>query len=288
MDNPQKSSPLGLIPTSKKAFRAPFDAEPDKNGYVWVEALPSPQDGSHSESFLQAEFNSVHGRLVQMIPKEKNIEIELEETTHFDIVFEELLEICQANSTSAYGTPVHLLLGGRDLSVLNVKRIISLIRSEWSSSITLICCCSDALRRFASQQFRCQFQILDAGFDPTEVPPPPLLPPMNPDTLSISKAIHTGAIIRSDGDVIVYGSVPKGATVEAGGSITVLGGLFGEVHAGKYGAEDAFVLALTFAPENIQITDRRCYIDPMREPLGAVKVSISSGQLTILPYIYNS
>jgi septum formation inhibitor MinC len=288
MDNPQKSPPLGIIPSSKTPLRAPFDAEPDKNGYVWVEALPSSEEGTQSALNLQAEFNSVHGRLVQMISNEKFIEIELEENTHFDIVFEELLELCQANSTSAYGTPVHLQLGGRDLSVLNVKRIISLIRSEWSSSITLICCCSDALRRFASQQFRCQFSILDAGFDPTEVPPPPILPPMNPDTLSIGKPIHTGAIIRADGDIIVYGSVPKGAIVEAGGSITVLGGLFGEVHAGKYGAEDAFVLALTFAPENIQITDRRCYVDPMREPLGAVKVSISSGQLTILPYIYNT
>lgn len=62
-----------------------------------------------------------------------------------------------------------------------------------------------------------------------------------------------GQTIETPNSLIVLGDVPKGSSVISGKSVIVLGNLFGTVKAGLKGAEDAFVVALGFMPEKLQI-----------------------------------
>ena len=59
--------------------------------------------------------------------------------------------------------------------------------------------------------------------------------------------------IKADDTVIVYGDVEKGAKIHAGRNILVMGGIYGEVHAGEDGGHDSFVFALEMDPEEISI-----------------------------------
>jgi septum formation inhibitor MinC len=286
MEHPLKISPLGILPSAKPPVRAPFDAPADPDGFVWVKA----SSRSNAPSEAAADFNpdscfgDVEGHSLWMVFHDKHIEVRLYEEMHIDVVFRELEATLQTQVSTAEQRPVHLHLAQRDLSVLNMKRIIALFRSVWGSNVTQIYCSSSALRRFAAQQFRCQFHLSDPEVALSDVPEQNAQLPHPSSSLTIQHRILPGAIIRSEGDIIVYGSVPKGAVLEAGGSITILGGLFGEAHAGIMGDEDSFVLALVFGPERIQIAHHRCYTDPMREPCQATRISLNEGQLTVSEY----
>jgi septum formation inhibitor MinC len=289
MENPKISPPLGILP-SATPVRASFDTQPDSDGFVWVKAssvAPSSHPTHSPDVQPHQAFGDVEGHTLWMIRHSKYIDVHLYNDPHIDTIFDELDEILPELATQAYQVPVHLHLGQRDLSVLNMKRIIAVFRATWSSTITKIHCTDAALRRFAAQQFRCQFQLTESEMALADVPTPVLnlvktpQSVQSPDTMSVHHKLHPGSIIRSEGDVIVYGSVPKGCILESAGSITVLGGLYGEAHAGIMGDEEAFVLALTFGPERVQIAHHRCYTDPFREPCQATKISILGGQLSV-------
>ena len=286
MEHPLKISPLGIIPPAKTPVRAPFDAPADPDGFVWVKAS-SGQTGSslcEEDSSDVYSFGDVEAQTFWMVFHEKHIVLRLYDEGHIDAVFSELEAKLFELASVSNQLPIHLYLSQRDLSVLNMKRVIALFRSIWGSSVTQIHCSSNALRRFAAQQFRCQFHLSDVENQLSDLPQRSMMIEQEPNTLSIQQQIHPGAIIRSKGDMIVYGTVPKGAVLEAGGSITILGGLFGEAHAGILGDEDSFILALTFGPERVQIAHHRCYTDPMREPCHATRISVSNGQLTVSTY----
>ena len=59
--------------------------------------------------------------------------------------------------------------------------------------------------------------------------------------------------IKADDTVIVYGDVEKGAKINAGRNVLVMGGIYGEVHAGEDGGHDSFVFALEMDPEDLSI-----------------------------------
>lgn len=289
MENPQKSPLLGIIPPATPV-RASFDTQPDSDGFVWVKAssgTPSSNQNELPDIQPHQTFGDVEGHTLWMIRHSKYIDVHLYNDPHVDSVFDELDALLPELASEAYQVPVHLHLGQRDLSVLNMKRIIAVFRAVWSSTITKIHCTEAALRRFAAQQFRCQFQLTESGIALADVPTPVLnlvdssKSTQSPMTMTVHHTLHPGSIIRSEGDVVVYGSVPKGCILESAGSITVLGGLYGEAHAGIMGDEDAFVLALTFGPERVQIAHHRCYTDPFREPCQATKISVLAGQLSV-------
>lgn len=65
--------------------------------------------------------------------------------------------------------------------------------------------------------------------------------------------LRSGASIRFGGHVIILGDINAGAEVVADGNIICLGKALGLVHAGAAGDEDAFIVALHFAPTQIRI-----------------------------------
>ncbi len=67
--------------------------------------------------------------------------------------------------------------------------------------------------------------------------------------------IRSGQEIECDCGLIVIGDIHTGAFVSAAGNVIVLGTLKGTVQAGRDGNEDAFVIALSMDPVQIQIGD---------------------------------
>ncbi len=84
------------------------------------------------------------------------------------------------------------------------------------------------------------------------------------DCRFIRQTLRGGTRIQYEGSVVVVGDVNPGAEIVAGGNVIVLGLLRGMVHAGAFGARDAFISALKLKPTQLRIADliARCPDDP--------------------------
>ncbi len=65
--------------------------------------------------------------------------------------------------------------------------------------------------------------------------------------------LRSGQYIESEGSVTVIGDVNPGAHITAAGNVVILGALKGNVQAGCFGDDNAFVFALAMDPIQIQI-----------------------------------
>lgn len=74
-------------------------------------------------------------------------------------------------------------------------------------------------------------------------------------TKIVRGVFRSGRTIDYDGNVVIVGDVNPGAEIRACGNIIVMGTLRGVAHAGKDGAEDAFVIASKMLPTQIRIAD---------------------------------
>ncbi len=61
--------------------------------------------------------------------------------------------------------------------------------------------------------------------------------------------------IETDGSIVIIGDVYPGCSVAAGKNIIIIGGLYGEAHAGIKGQEGAYVVALEMEPMKLRIGD---------------------------------
>ena len=106
-------------------------------------------------------------------------------------------------------------------------------------------------------------------------------------TLTLHRTLRSGASIRFEGDITLFGDVNPGAQVVAAGNIIVLGALKGLAHAGATGAEDAFILGFDLSPTQLRI-GRKIAIPPERKP-GRTGIEpeiarVEDGQIVIAPY----
>lgn len=67
--------------------------------------------------------------------------------------------------------------------------------------------------------------------------------------------LKNGQVLHAANTIIILGSVLPGAAVVSAGSISVLGLLAGDAHAGANGREDVFISALKMNPEKLGIAD---------------------------------
>ncbi len=68
-------------------------------------------------------------------------------------------------------------------------------------------------------------------------------------------SLKNNETIETDGSVVIMGDVYPGCSVVSGKSIIVIGGLYGEAHAGVNGQEGAYVAALEMEPMKLRIGD---------------------------------
>ena len=74
-------------------------------------------------------------------------------------------------------------------------------------------------------------------------------------TKFVRKTVKSGETVKSKYSLVVIGDVEEGATVEADGSVIVLGKLAGTVCAGKNGKRDSVVVAMRLMPEKLSICE---------------------------------
>jgi septum site-determining protein MinC len=120
----------------------------------------------------------------------------------------------------------------------------------------------------------------------------PIAPKLDPSgggrrSLTVHRTLRSGASVRFDGDVVLFGDVNPGAQIVASGNIVVMGALKGMAHAGATGDEEAFILGFELRPTQLRI-GRRIAIPPERGPEGkaheAEMASVVDGQIVIEPY----
>lgn len=74
--------------------------------------------------------------------------------------------------------------------------------------------------------------------------------------------VRAGKTVESDGHLILVGDVEKGSKLVAVGNVIVVGRLAGSVEAGCMGNDNAYIIAMDFAPEEIRIAKYQRKFEP--------------------------
>lgn len=65
--------------------------------------------------------------------------------------------------------------------------------------------------------------------------------------------VREGQTIRSDGHLILFGKAEQGSSLIAVGNILVIGGLYGNAHAGCNGHDGSYILAMDMRPQSLAV-----------------------------------
>lgn len=255
----------------------------------------------------------------------------LPENHDFDGLRTCLREQLPALAAEIGGRSIRFDLGARDIALFDLRRVLNLLRQEFSIDVTGLYARSGAIHRFAERELKLKLFPVDAlvpdpavedatpTADPEPAPAPspldkvtlpndlrpadlaavpgpvnqpsqtPVQAPAREDARrshSVHRTLRSGASVRYDGDLYVFGDVNPGAQVVATGNIVVLGALKGVAHAGAAGDEDAFILAFDLRPTQLRI-GRRIAVPPARRPDGEFspeRASVVDGQIVLEPY----
>jgi septum site-determining protein MinC len=110
-----------------------------------------------------------------------------------------------------------------------------------------------------------------------------LAPESGARTLTVHRTLRSGAVVRFDGDIIVFGDVNPGANVIASGNVVVLGALKGMAHAGAQGDEGTSILAFDFRPTQVRI-GRKIAMPPTAHKAVPELVVVRNGDIVVEPY----
>ncbi|MBO5238459.1 MAG: septum site-determining protein MinC [Lachnospiraceae bacterium] len=173
-----------------------------------------------------------------------------------DVPFEDLLiEIgVRFDDSSKYfnsNTQSAITFEGRDLSSEEIDRILDLIKKRTTLRIPYVI----DNRKDTEEQFRriIEGSSTEAG-EISDEETHYIYPEKN-DGLFYKGTLRSGQTLESSGSLVMIGDVNPGATVMSNGNIIILGSLKGTAVAGAAGNRNAFVLALSMTPMQIQISD---------------------------------
>ena len=172
-----------------------------------------------------------------------------------EVPFEDLLiEIgVRFDDSSKYfnsNTQCAITFEGRELSSEEIDRVLDLIKKRTTLRIPYVI----DNRKDTEEQFQ---RIIDENkkeSDGTSDETHFIYPEKN-DGLFYKGTLRSGQTLESSGSLVVIGDINPGATVMSNGNIIILGGLKGTAIAGAAGNNNAFVLALSMTPMQIQISD---------------------------------
>ncbi len=158
-----------------------------------------------------------------------------------EVAFEQLLsDIAEkfASSRSFFGSAsVALSIEGRTLSQEQEIQIIDAINEN--SDLTIICIVGRD--DVVNGNFIKALQTLQSKL------------PSGEYAQFYKGSIRNNDVIEMEDTVLVMGDVNPGCVVTSDKNIIILGGLYGEAHAGKENGENAYVIALEMEPTNLCI-----------------------------------
>lgn len=182
-----------------------------------------------------------------------------------DVPFEDLLiEIgIRFDDSSKYfnqTTQSALTIEGRELSSEEIDRVLDLIKKRTTLRIPyVIDNCKQTEEQFqriieANQTGQGSAEGVDRDTEAAEEETHFIYPEKN-DGLFYKGTLRSGQTLEASGSLVMIGDVNPGATVLSNGNIIILGNLKGTAIAGASGNKNAFVLALSMEPMQIQISD---------------------------------
>ncbi len=173
-----------------------------------------------------------------------------------DIPFEDLLiEIgVRFDDSSKYfnsNTQCAITFEGRDVSSEEIDRILDLIKKRTTLRIPYVI----DNHKETEEQFQRIFEgsPMESGMELEEETR--YIYPEKNDGLFYKGTLRSGQTLEASGSLVMIGDVNPGATVMSNGNIIILGSLKGTAVAGASGNRNAFVLALSMTPMQIQISD---------------------------------
>lgn len=80
-------------------------------------------------------------------------------------------------------------------------------------------------------------------------------------------------ILETERSIVVLGDVNPGCKIISARNIIILGGLYGEAHAGGNGEGDAYVVALEMEPEKLKVGDFK-YTSKDKQPKWGIRLKV--------------
>ncbi len=158
-----------------------------------------------------------------------------------DVEFEILLQDISAKFSSSRAffksADIALSLEGRTLNAEQEMAILEAIRENSDLNVICIIGKDDA----SQNNFIKALQTLQSKL------------PSGDYARFYKGTVKNNDIIEMDDSIIILGDVNPGCMVAASKSIIVMGGLYGEAHAGKEDPENSFIIALEMEPESLCI-----------------------------------
>lgn len=193
-----------------------------------------------------------------------------------EVPFEQLLQdIAEkfASSKSFFGSAsVALSLEGRNLSQEEEVQIINTINANSDLSIICIVGKDDVV----NGNFIKALQTLQSKL------------PSGEYARFYCGSLKDNDVVEMEDSILVMGDVNPGCVVTSDKNIIVLGGLYGEAHAGRENGEQAYVIALEMEPTNLFIGNFK--YKPMKKPIWKIhskvqpKVAVVRGNnVEVLP-----
>jgi len=103
--------------------------------------------------------------------------------------------------------------------------------------------------------------------------------------LLMQHTLRSGQMIDFNGHVTILGNVHPGAKVLAAGNIIVMGTCSGFVHAGQFGNQQAYIIALRIKNAHLRIADQTYYLNPNQAVIGPVIATVNDNEITLADYL---
>ncbi len=152
-----------------------------------------------------------------------------------------------------------LTIEGRELSSEEIDRVLDLIKKRTTLRIPYIIDNNKQTEEYFHRIIDANESRVSSTEQGTETSDAAdethYIYPENSDGLFYKGTLRSGQTLEASGSLIMIGDVNPGATVLSNGNIIILGALKGTAIAGASGNRNAFVLALTMEPMQVQISD---------------------------------
>jgi septum site-determining protein MinC len=248
--------------------------------------------------------------------------LELEPEAAFETLRDSIRDLLGKENAATRGKDARLDLKSRHIDLFNLRRLVHLLLDECAITVTGIYCSENALQRYAEGELKLKIytspplaetpqetdeteapetgdlddepdtENVEIAFDPRAKPTTGSeqnLDGRSQPLLTVTRSLRSGQLVRTAGDVAIYGDIHPGAEVIAGGNIMIFGSLMGMAHAGSRGDESAIVLALDFRPIQLRV-GRKIGVPPENPiPTSTQKWSpeiawVEGGEVRVAPY----
>ncbi len=166
------------------------------------------------------------------------IKLILDKDVPFETILEEIRSKFTEGKTFFGEAAVAIAFEGRSLSDVEELEILSIIKICCDLNVICIVCDDDEHNEHYLKAVKHMFDMAKPG-----------------DTGHFYRgSVTDGQVLQYDDGIVILGDVNPGCVVKSSGSIIVLGGLYGEAHAGlDFEETDAFVIALEMSAEAVSI-----------------------------------